>query len=132
MSRLAIVFGILLILVGVVGYALGGANKSPTALIPAYEGVLLAICGAIVLAKPGARKHAMHAAAMVGTLGFLAASGRLVPKLIKGEVPAALPLTCISLMIVLSALFVFLCVRSFIAARKARETATAGFSPVQR
>jgi hypothetical protein len=121
LSRTAILFGILLIGVGVAGYLMGGDHKSPTALIPAIEGLLLVICGAIVVAKPAARKHAMHAAAMVGTLGFLAAAGRLVPKLIKGEIPATLPLTCLLLMIALSALFVFLCVRSFIAARRARE-----------
>jgi hypothetical protein len=123
LSRLAILFGVLLILVGVIGYAMGGEHKSLTALIPAVEGVLLAACGAAAAAKPAARKHAMHAAAMVGTLGFLAAAGRLVPKLIKGEVPPALSLTCLSLMIVLSGLFVVLCVRSFIAARRAREVA---------
>src|SRR4051812_47021621 len=90
LSRLAILFGILLIGVGVVGYAMGGDHKSPTALIPAYEGFVLAVCGAIVLAKPETRKHAMHAAATVGLLGFLAAAGRLISTLIKGKVPPAL------------------------------------------
>jgi hypothetical protein len=65
----------------------------------------------------------MHVAALVGVLGIVAPLGRLVPKLMKGETPPALTLTCLLLMAALSAAFVFLCVRSFIAARKARELA---------
>jgi hypothetical protein len=130
--RTAILFGVLLILVGVVGYAMGGDHKSPTALIPAVEGILLTVCGAVVVAKPEARKHAMHAAATVGLLGFLAAGGRLMSVLIQGKVPAPLAMTSLSLMLVLSAAFVVLCVASFVSARRKRAEETAGFPPVMK
>ncbi len=130
LARLAIVFGILLIGVGVVGYTMGGDHKSPTALIPAYEGILLAVCGITVLAKPSARKHAMHAAATLGLLGVLAAGGRLISTLVKGKVPPTLTLTSLSLMLALSAAFVVLCVASFVAARRRPPEETAGFPPV--
>ena len=126
MSRTAILFGVLLIAVGVVGYTMGGDHKSPTALIPAAEGLLLAICGVIVLANPGARKHAMHAAATVGLLGFLAAGGRLMSTLVQGKVPGALAFGSLALMLALSAAFVVLCVASFVSARRKRAEETAG------
>jgi hypothetical protein len=126
LPRLAILFGLLLIAVGVGGYALGGERKSLTALIPAIEGLLLAVTGAVVLAKPAARKHAMHAAATIGLLGFIAAAGRLIPSLFKETPPPALTITALALMMVLSGLFVVLCIASFVSARRRPPEETAG------
>ena len=121
-----IVFALALIAVGVVAYAitLGHSAGHPTALIPAAEGVLLLICGLLAL-KPAMLKHAMHAAAVVGLLGLLAAAGRLISALVRGVVPDALALTSLLLMIALSAGFVLACVLHFRATRKARESAVA-------
>ena len=130
MPRLAILFGVLLILVGIGGYTLGGENKSPTALIPAFVGLLLAVCGAIGLTGPGARKHAMHAAAAIGLLGFLAAAGRLLSSLMRGNIPPALTISALALMAVLCGLFVVLCVGSFVSARRRNPEQQAGFSPI--
>jgi hypothetical protein len=127
--RLAILFGVLLILVGIGGYALGGDHKSPTALIPAAVGVLLAVCGAVVIASPSSRKHVMHAAATIGLLGFLAAAGRLLSSLMKGTVPPALTISALALMAGLCGLFVILCVGSFISARRRSPEQQAGFTP---
>ena len=124
MAPVSIVIGLLLILVGVIPYLIHPVSL--TALIPAAVGALLAILGAIAL-SPAARKHAMHAAAMVGVLGFLAAVGRLVSTLAKGGTPTALAGTSLGLMALLCGLFVLLCVRSFIHARRQRLV---GFEPV--
>ena len=113
----AIAFGIILILQGIVTYFMSESH-SPTAFIPSVFGALLVICGAIGQ-KPNLRKHAMHGAAMVGLLGVLGGLGRgLMVLAKKGEINLAIA----SMLILgtLSLIFVVLCVRSFIAARRAR------------
>jgi hypothetical protein len=113
----AIGFGIALVILGAGAFAWTGAK---TSLIPAYVGAVIGVCGAIAL-KGEYRKHAMHIAAAVGLLGFLAAAGRLVPALVKGTLPAAPALLSLSLMLLLTGVFVALCVRSFIVARRLRR-----------
>lgn len=124
MASTTILFGVLLIVLGLAGWV-GSGMESPTALIPSVFGLLLVIAGAVAR-NESRRKHAMHAAAMVGLLGFFGSvSGLLqLPALLGGEEvarPAAV--WSKSAMAVLSAIFVGLCVKSFIAARKARKTA---------
>ena len=123
MAPVSIVFGVLLILVGVIPYLMHPV--SPTALTPAVVGLLLAVLGAVAL-SPGARKHAMHAAAIVGVQGFLAAVGRLASLFARGSPPTRLGGTSLGLTALLCGLFVVLCVRSFIAARRRREAGAAG------
>ena len=78
MARAAILFGVLLIILGLVGYFspttlgdVGEKGVSPTALIPAGVGAILLLCGLIVEFKPTTRKHVMHLAAAVGLIGAL-------------------------------------------------------------
>ncbi|MCL4809700.1 MAG: hypothetical protein KJ062_18210 [Thermoanaerobaculia bacterium] len=117
-SSVALLFGALLLLTGVGGYA---AFQTPTALIPVGFGVLLGICG-LVARKESLRRHAMHAAAVVALVGFLPSAPGLLglPDLLAGEAarPAAVVLR--SVMAVLCLGFLVVAVRSFIAARKAR------------
>ena len=117
-SSLALLFGSLLVLTGVGGFA---AFRSPTALIPVAFGVLLGVCG-LVARKESLRRHAMHAAAAVALLGFLpSAPGLLgIPDLLAGEAarPAAVVLR--SAMALLCLAFLVVAVRSFVAARRAR------------
>lgn len=123
MAGLTITFGGLLIALGIGGWVATG-QESPTALIPAAFGLLLALLG-MLARKESLRKHAMHGAAMIGLLGMLGSARGLMglPALLSGE--AERPAAVISqvMMAVLCALFVWLCVRSFIAVRKAREAA---------
>lgn len=116
MAKLTIGVGAVLVLLGVILFVATGAR---TSLIPAYFGVPLAVCGALAM-KPAYRKHAMHAAAVIGVLGFLLPLGRLIPTLAQGRVPATSALVGLVGMSVLCGIFVVLCVRSFIAARRAR------------
>lgn len=117
MAKLTIGFGGALILVGLIGFIASGAV---TSLIPAFEGIILAICGGIAM-NPNARKHAMHAAVMVGLLGFLLAAGRLVGAVMSGTMPTSLAMFSLGAMAVISFVFVLLCVRSFIEARRKSE-----------
>jgi len=130
MARTTIVLALILILLGLGTYfGSWAANPSPTALIPAVVGVLLLACGLAAL-QPGWRKHAMHAAASIGLLGGLAASGRgimAVAKLAQGADVNTTALVAVLIMAAVCWLLVVLCVNSFIAAR--RRQAVASESP---
>lgn len=126
MAPVSIAFGVVLIALGAGLYFATGAEH-PTALIPAAFGVLLLVLGLVAL-KDRLRKHAMHLAAMVGLLGFLGGAGMGLPKLpalLSGTAqrPAAVVEQLILAAVCL--VFVALCVRSFIVARRnrAREAA---------
>lgn len=119
MPGLTIVFGIILILQGIITYFLSEVDsRSFTALIPAIFGALLVVSGALAK-KPDLRKHAMHAAAVVGVIGILGALMRAIPAMAAGK-PVGLALGSQIAMAIILIIFVVLCVRSFIEARKAR------------
>jgi hypothetical protein len=121
MPIVSIVMGALLVGLGVYGYtASEPEHQSVTALIPAFVGGPLILCGLIAL-KDSLLKHAMHAAAMLGVLGFLAAAGRLGMVAAKGGLDVSkLGTQSLLAMTGICAVFVALCVRSFIAARRRR------------
>src|SRR5262245_18242041 len=119
MGPITIAFGIGLILVGVIGYVATDA-VSLTALIPSAFGLVLAILGALAW-RDIARKHVMHAAAMLELLGFLLTAGRIGMVLAKGEIKSQAALIENAVMAVTCLLFVGLCVKSFIDARRRRE-----------
>jgi len=118
MPSITIITGVLLILVGIVGYIYGMMNGSAslTAFIPAVFGLIIAILGFFALSKENLRKHLMHAAVTIGLLGFLLSAGRLVLKLSTITMSAAV-LSQIA-MAVICLVFVLLCVKSFIDARR--------------
>jgi hypothetical protein len=123
MGPFALLFGVAFIVLGLVGYfapgTLGDYDKvSMTALIPAWVGGVLVICGLVVQAKPEMRKHAMHVAALAGLVGFLGGFMPLFRSEFNFDKASAVSGL---LMISLSLLFVVLCVKSFIDARKARQ-----------
>jgi hypothetical protein len=125
-----IVCGALLVLISVWSNSvtepdpLTGA-KSFTIWIPAIVGGLLAVCGVVAL-KESLLKHAMHAAAMIGLLGGLAAASQFVPKLIAGPDWNAPATVAQGKMTLVCFVFVALCVNSFIQARKRRKAGEAG------
>jgi hypothetical protein len=129
MGPITIVFGLILVALGCNGYFnSGSADPSKTALIPAGVGILLVLLGALAL-RDSLRKHAMHAAAMVGTLGFLAAAGRILQKLISDGKLEGSPANHTGLMAVVCGVFVGLCVKSFIDARRRRQAGAATSPP---
>ena len=70
MSSISIIFGLLLNIVGLTGFFGTGATH-PTALIPCVLGILLILCG-IIARNQKLHMHAMHAAVLVGLIGFAA------------------------------------------------------------
>ena len=132
MPVVSVVFGVILILLGIWGYWGGDLGLweplgfvppetlSITALIPAFVGLALVVLGLLAF-KESLLKHAMHAAAMIGLLGFLAAGGRLLTSLINKGKPEGVGGASLTLMTLLCAIFVGLCVNSFIQARRRRR-----------
>ena len=120
MPSTSILFGRLLILLGIIGYGYGlySGSASVTALIPAFFFFVIMVLGHLASAKEGLRKHLMHAAVVVALLGFIAVAVRLVPRLSTIEInPASISQI---LMAVLCLTFVILAVKSFAAARSDR------------
>ena len=124
MANTTIVFGIVLIVLGVGSY-FGTNMVSPTALIPAAFGLLLIVFG--VMAKDEKRrKMAMHIAVTVGLLGFLGTiTGllKLFTMLAGGEVQRPTAVVAQSIMAILMLVYVGMCVKSFIDARRRRAGA---------
>lgn len=122
MIRVVNLIGLLLLGLGLLAYFgfADAAERSWTALIPAFAGVPLLICGWIGR-RDHARKHAMHAAMVIALLGVVLPLGRLIPVSIKdGFVLDSKSGTMIG-MSVLSLVLLVLGIRSFIAARRGSE-----------
>lgn len=123
MPKLAIIFGLLLDLLGVAAFLATGSTHI-TALIPTFFGTPILAAGIVSLTFPNVRTHAMHVAAAFGLLGTLGGLGMGLPKLgalLAGtaERPVAIQLQIA--MGVISLIFLGLCVKSFIDARRARQ-----------
>jgi len=118
MPFITIVCGVILILIGIAGYAYGmmDGNASLTALIPALFGLVLAALGAAARAKENLRKHLMHAAVTVGLIGLLITAGRLVMNLSRITLNAATVAQIAMCLVCL--IFVILCIKSFVDARR--------------
>lgn len=135
MPVVSVVFGLLLIALGMWGYwggdlglwePLGLAppeKLSVTALIPAFIGMVLVGLGLLAF-KESLLKHAMHGAAMIGLLGLVAAIGRMV---MIGSVKGVGGVSLLT-MTLLCAVFVALCVNSFIQVRRRRRSASTASS----
>ena len=124
MATTTIGFGVVLIVLGLAGY-FGTGMASLTALIPAVFGLLLAVFGAMARDEKR-RKMAMHIAVTVGLLGFFGSVQgffKLGALISGGEVARPMAVVSQSIMAMLMAVYVTLCVRSFIDARRKRAGA---------
>lgn len=122
MASTTVIFGVLMILLGLVGYFATG-RSSFTALIPAVFGLLFVMLG-VVARNEAARRHAMHAAAALGMIGFLATarSFAALPAALSGGETLRGPGAVYSqaAFATLTGVFTVLCLKSFIDARRTR------------
>lgn len=125
MAKVTLVFGVMLIALGIVGF-MGTGSAHPTALIPCWIGLLLGLLGfAANSPDPKRRGVFMHIAVTLGLLSVLATiKGGIIDYILmlRGQAfpyPAAVESK--AAMCILMLIFVALCVRSFISARKARS-----------
>jgi predicted membrane-bound spermidine synthase len=125
MAKLTIFFAVLLIALGLAGY-LGTGSIHPTALIPTWFGLALGIFGFLAISpSESRRKLFMHINVTIGLLGFLGAGVEALRGYMKaasqGIEPDRIALASKLTMTGLLLVYVILCVRSFIAARRARQ-----------
>jgi len=123
MAKVTLFFAVLFIALGLIGF-IGTGSTHYTALIPAALGVLLGIFGALALSPDaGRRKLFMHINVTLGLLGFIFTIMGLLQwfQMLAGTAVKNPPATeTKAAMALLSLVYVILCIRSFIAARKAR------------
>jgi hypothetical protein len=121
-AKVTLVFAALLIALGLAGY-LGTGSVHVTALIPMWFGLALALFGFLAISpSEGRRKLFMHINVTIGLLGFVGAAVVAVQGYMKSssaglppdEIALASKLTMSGLMLI----YVILCVRSFISARR--------------
>ncbi len=118
-SVTTIVYGAALIVIGIVGYFMSGM-VSITALIPAFLGILILVSG-VLAKKESRRKHFMHVAVVLGLVGFIGTMDGL-PGLISmmsgEEVTRSAAVIAKSITALISLIFVIICVKSFVDARR--------------
>ena len=124
MAKVTIGFGLVLILLGAIGF-FGTGSTHPTALIPAWFGIALTVCG-ILANSPGDKRRmlVMHIAVTVGLLGFLGSGIMAVVETVKahgGALAHPAAVESQAAMAVICLIYVGLCVRSFITARRSRK-----------
>ena len=127
MAKVTLGFAFVLVVLGAMGFVSTGSTHL-TALIPCAFGTVLGIAGALAMAGDAKQRMIwMHIAVTVGLLGFLGSFSRAIDEYIQahGE-PMAHPVAVEyqAAMAAVCLVYVVLCVRSFIAARKARELGT--------
>jgi hypothetical protein len=122
MAKLTLVFAVLLVALGLVGY-LGTGSLHPTALIPAWIGLALGIFGFLAISpNEGQRKLFMHINVTIGLLGFLGGAAEAVRGYVHAKAvglpPDMIALASKATLAGLMLIYVILCARSFIAARR--------------
>jgi hypothetical protein len=118
MAKVTLVFAALLIALGLTGY-LGTGSAHQTALIPAWIGLALGVFGFLAISSnEGRRKLFMHVNVTIGLLGFLGTLGEIARSLFSSTSPDRIALAAKTTLAGLLLIYVILCVRSFIAARR--------------
>ena len=122
MGKITIFFGVLLAAVGLAGFVWLGPG-----LHPLWFGLALVLCGVLARTRDArTRMISMHLAVTIGLLGFLIPGAMSTVSLVKahtGTAPILQPARVHEQMVValICLVFVVLCVRSFIAARRERN-----------
>lgn len=122
MPRLTIGLGTLLAVIGVIAYIASG-YASWTALIPAILGAIILISGLIGLRN---QKIGIHIALVIAVLGILGTSMNVlqIGALLAGNSERPMAVITSSITFVLLVIYVIICIRSFIAARRWKATAS--------
>jgi hypothetical protein len=122
LAKVTLVFALLLVLLGAAGY-FGTGSIHPTALIPTWFGLALGLFGFLAISpSESRRKLFMHINVTIGLLGFLGGAIEGIRGYLHatsaGLAPDMIALASKATMAALMLVYVLLCVRSFIAARR--------------
>jgi hypothetical protein len=122
-AKLAIGFGVALIVLGVVVFLMTG-SVHPTALIPAWFGIALGVCGILANTNDARRRMLwMHIAVTIGLVGFVFPGVMAIKAWVGahgGPLADAAAVKDQAVMSIICLVFTGMCVRSFIAARRSR------------
>lgn len=124
MAKITLVFAVLLVILGLVSY-FGTGSLHPTALIPTWFGIALGVFGFLAISpSESRRKLFMHINVTIGLVGFLGAAWRAVSSYgrarSEGIDPDKIALAAQGVMAGLLLIYVLMCVKSFIDARRNR------------
>ncbi|MGO8717605.1 MAG: hypothetical protein ACLQMO_00120 [Acidobacteriaceae bacterium] len=124
MAKFTLITALVLIVLGVAFFVATGSH-APTALIPAYFGILLGIFGLLANTEDSKRRMIfMHIAVTIGLLGVIFPGWRAASDFLASTRGSTMvrPLAVKEefTMAIICLIFVVMCVRSFIAARRTR------------
>jgi hypothetical protein len=122
MTRTTIGLGIILFVLGLLGFFMTGM-QSPTALIPAFFGIVFLILG-IIARKESARKMSMHIAMIIALLGLIGTFSGLINFFVLitgGEIARPAAVISQAIMAFLLIYYLILGIRSFIDARRNKD-----------
>ena len=122
MAKVTLLFAVLLIALGLIGF-FGTGHTHYTALIPAWIGLALGIFGLLAISPDEhRRKLFMHVNVTIALLGAIGAGAELIrsghANLVAHRAPNLWAMYSKLTLELLLLLYVLLCVRSFIAARR--------------
>lgn len=122
MAKVTLVFAVLLVALGLVGFV-GTGSQHLTALIPTWFGLALALFGLLAMSpSESRRKLFMHVNVTIGLLGFIGGAVEAIRGYVHaksaGIAPDGIALASKLTMTGLLLVYVILCVRSFIEARR--------------
>lgn len=118
MAKLTLVFAALAIVLGLAGF-FGTGSVHPTALIPTWIGLALAVGGFLAISpNEGRRKLFMHINVTVGLLGFVGTAVEIFRNLLSSKPVDMTAMVAKMALAWLMFIYVILCVRSFILARR--------------
>ena len=118
MAKVTLLFAALLILLGLVGF-IGTGSEHPTALIPTWFGLAMGIGGLLAMDKrERKRKLYMHVNVTIGLAGFLGSVAEILRSSATSKDLDTIALAAKMTMAWLLFIYVVLCVRSFIVARR--------------
>jgi len=123
MAKLTMFFGVLLIVISV-GFWMATGRDETAALHPAGVGLILLVSGALANSEDAKKRMLwMHIAVTFGLIGFLITGIRAAVTAAHGSAAIAANQLAFDERVVVALIcliFVILCVRSFIAARRSR------------
>lgn len=124
MAKLSLLFAVLLIVLGLVSY-FGTGSQHPTALIPTWFGLAIGVFGFLAISPSEARRKLfMHINVTIGLIGFLGAAWRALlgygHARAEGIDPDKIALGAQVTMAALLLIYVAMCIKSFVEARRTR------------
>ena len=122
MPDISIAVGLIFTIWGIGAYIISDMT-SITAMIPMFVGGPIFTMGLLSKARPDKRKTFMHISAMFGLLCAL--GGLRLPMILMDDESSNLLIASHAILLTLGGLYTYLCVQSFIWARKQREAAVA-------